>query len=293
LSGLQNKSEPVAVKVTIPRSEGFCYKEAYMPFPGHQTLLRTILKCLLPAVLLISVSACGLKNKFTYFYNDKSDSRSPEIFQEAVIRPGDRLEVKIAGLEPESSLPFYFFSGTGGQSTSNQASPANVFPVSTEGEIDMPVLGRISVGGLKLKEAESVIKSKLENLIRVPVVQVRIFNYMVTVLGEVKLPGYLLIPNNRINILELLAMAGDITANGNRKEVIVIRKSGDTEQQITIDLTSNSLFSSPGFHIRQNDVVYVRPNASGMLQPTLFRSTGPFALSVVSIFFTALLFFAR
>ena len=264
-----------------------------MPFSGLQILLRTILKSLLPAVLLLFVSGCGLKNKFTYFYNDSSSKGNPEVFQDAVIRPGDRIEVKIAGLEPESSLPFYFFSGSGTQSTNNQANPANVFPVSTEGEIDMPVLGKISVGGLKLKEAESVIKSKLENLIRVPVVQVRIFNYMVTVLGEVKLPGYLLIPNNRINILELLAMAGDITPNGNRKEVIVIRKSGDTEQQITIDLTSNTLFSSPGYHIRQNDVVYVRPNASGMIQPTLFRSTGPFALSVISIFFTAFLFLAR
>ena len=262
-----------------------------MPFSGSKNLLPTILKTLVPAFMLMAASGCGLKKKFTYFYNDKGSSA--ELFQEAVIRHGDRLEVKIAGLEPESSLPFYFFSGSGTQGTSNQASPSNVFPVSSEGEIHIPVLGKVPVVGLKLKEAETAIKAKLENLIRVPVVQVRIFNFMVTVLGEVKSPGYILIPNNRINILELLAMAGDVTPNGNRKEIIVIRKSGESEEQFSIDLTSNTLFASPGYHLRQNDIVYVRPNASGILQPTLFRSTGPFALSVISILFTAFLFLAR
>jgi polysaccharide export outer membrane protein len=262
-----------------------------MPLSGSQKLLHTILKHLLAAVLLFWVSACGLKKKFTYFYNDKGSPQ--ELYQEAVINPGDRLEVKIAGLNPESALPFYYFSGSGSQASNNQTSPPNVFPVGPEGEIHIPVLGKVSVAGLKLKEAESAITSKLENLIRVPVVQVRIYNFMVTVLGEVKSPGYLQIPNNKINILEILAMAGDITANGNRREVIVIRKSGETENQYTIDLTSNTLFSSPGYHIRQNDIVYVRPNASGILQPTLFRSTGPIALSMLSIFFTALVFMAR
>jgi len=141
--------------------------------------------------------------------------------------------------------------------------------------------------------AEKVLKEKLQNLIRVPVVQIRISNFMVAVLGEVKTPGYFKIPNNRINILELLAMAGDVTSNANRQEIMVIRKAGESEQNIMLNLTSTSLFSSPGFQLKQNDVVYIRPNKTGLLQPTLFRSTGPLTLSAISIIFSTLVIILR
>jgi polysaccharide export outer membrane protein len=237
-------------------------------------------------------SSCNLKNKYVYLFNNPKGS---EIIQhvEPVIQKGDRLEIKIAGLEPESSLPFYFSTGTGTQAIANIENPSNVFLVNEDGEIDMPVIGKIKLQGLNIRDAEFAVKSKLQNIIRVPVVQVRIFNYMVAVLGEVKMPGYYKVPNNRINILELIAMAGDVTLNANRNEVMLIRQTGEGEKTIFIDLTSGSVFSSPGFNLRQNDIVYVRPNKSGLLQPTLLRSTGPIALSALSVILTMMVFFIR
>ena len=238
-------------------------------------------------------TSCGLKSRFTYFYNQTDNLKNESVAPEIIIQQGDKLEVKIAGLEPESSLPFYFSSGAGNSSMGNSESPPNVFQVNDQGEIDMPVLGKIAVQGLSLIAAEKVLKEKLQNLIRVPVVQIRISNFMVAVLGEVKTPGYFKIPNNRINILELLAMAGDVTSNANRQEIMVIRKAGESEQNIMLNLTSTSLFSSPGFQLKQNDVVYIRPNKTGLLQPTLFRSTGPLTLSAISIIFSTLVIILR
>jgi polysaccharide export outer membrane protein len=251
------------------------------------------LKRLFIFFIALSVSSCGLKSKFIYLYNDSEKITGKTDYYEATIQSGDRLEIKIAGLEPESALPFYFNSGNPGQQLMAQDNPANVFQVNEEGQIDMPVLGTIVLKGLKIKEAESLIKEKLQNLIRVPVVQVRIHNFMVSILGEVKSPGYYRIPNNRITILELLAMAGDISINGNRKEILVIRKGKEGNQPYVLDLTSNSIFNSPAFYLNQNDVVYIRPNNTGLIQPTLVRTTGPFVLSVISILFTTVIFLIR
>jgi polysaccharide export outer membrane protein len=257
-------------------------------FRSSIVLLR-IASCFFFLSIFVS---CGLKNRYVYFYNQTENLKSQTNASDVIIKQGDKLEVKIAGLEPQSSLPFYFSSGSNSP-ISNSESPPNVFQVNDQGEIDMPVLGKITLQGLSLSAAELVLKEKLQGLIRVPVVQIRISNFMVTVLGEVKAPGYYKIPNNRINILELLAMAGDLTSTSNRQEIMVIRKAGENEEVIMMDLTSNSLFSSPGFQLKQNDVVYIRPNNTGLLQPTLFRSIGPLTLSAISIIFSTLVIILR
>ena len=241
-------------------------------------------------LLLVLINSCGLKKQYVLFHNQ---TEKPELNTSGIaakIRQGDRLEIKIAGLEPESALPFYFFLGSGIQ-TNNMDSPPNTFIVNSKGEVSIPVIGELMVAGLQLEDAEELLRNKLKTIIKTPVVQVRIFNYMVAVLGEVRAPGYYRIQNNRITILEVLAMAGDLNSNANRKEVQVWRKNSGELKSYTVDLTSTSLFNSPVFNLEQNDVVYITPNRSGLLQPTLLRTAGPLGISLVSLILTTMTFF--
>lgn len=264
-------------------------------FPGScpsSTFFRGFCQRLFILFFLVAcTTGCGLRNRFVYLNNKSAGFQTSLSSNSAVIRPGDRLEIKIAGLEPQSSLPFYFTTGTTQQASTD--SPVNVYFVNSKGEISIPVLGFIPVAGLNLEAAEALICDKLKDVIKSPVVSVRIFNFIVSVLGEVKSPGYIKIINNRVNIFELIAMAGDISITGDRKSVTVWRKAGNELRPYEIDLTSTAVFQSPVFELQQNDVVYVKPNKTGLFQPTLFRSATPLALSAVSIILTTMLFFYR
>ncbi len=226
--------------------------------------------------------------------NDDQKSVSANVkYSSAIIQAGDRLEIKIAGLEPESALPFYFSSGAGSSAAIGQESPPNTFVVDSKGDVAIPIMGKIKLAGLNREEAEISIIDKLKELIKAPVVQVRIFNFMVSVLGEVKTPGYIKIINNKANLLEVLAMAGDLTSNADRKEIIIWREENNERKEYLVDLTSTSIFSSPVFLVKQNDLIYIRPNKTGLIQPTLLRSTAPMAMSIVSLILTTMLFFYR
>lgn len=241
--------------------------------------------------ILFLTESCRLRNRFEYFYNSSPGYKTVLPSFSHIISVGDRLEVRIAGLEPQSSLPFSF--STGGVQTASGDNPANNYLVNSKGEVNIPVLGSIKMAGLKMEEAESVIRNRLVDLIKSPVVSVRITNFTVSVLGEVKIPGNYKILNNRITVLDLVAMAGDVTVNGDRTSVIVWRREANEIKPNEIDLTSTAIFQSPVFELQQNDIVYVKPNKSGLLQPTLFRTAAPLALSLASISLSILILFIR
>jgi polysaccharide export outer membrane protein len=242
-------------------------------------------------LLFMGSTACNLKRKYIYFNNSGPGYKTAPASFSPQINIGDRLEIKIAGLEPQSSLPFSFSSGPVQPTTGEN--PAINYLVNSNGEVSIPVLGPIPVAGLQLEQAEALIRNKLIDLIKSPVVSVRISNFMISVLGEVKLPGYYRVTNNRITILEIIAMAGDITINGDRKSVIVWRKEAGETKPYEIDLTTTAIFQSPVFELRQNDVVYIKPNKSGLLQPTLFRTAAPILLSIGSIGISILILLLR
>jgi len=245
-------------------------------------------------ILFLLTNSCGLKQRFVYLNNGEQNSVSTNVkYNSAIIQVGDRVEIKIAGLEPESALPFYFSSGPGSSTGGNQETPSNTFLVDSKGDVAIPILGKVQLAGFNREDAEKALSEKLKELIKTPVVQVRIFNFMVSVLGEVKIPGYIKIVNNKANLFEVLAMAGDLTTNADRSEIIIWREENNERKEYLVDLTSKSIFSSPVFLVKQNDLIYVRPNKTGLTQPTLLRSTGPMAMSIVSLILTTMLFFYR
>src|SRR5690606_20046734 len=124
--------------------------------------------------------------------------------------------------------------------------------VDAEGYIEYPVLGKIKLGGLSRPEAMSHMKTLLAEYIIDPGVTIQITNFKVTVLGEVSNPGSFNLPNERITILEALGLAGDLTINGVRENILIIREIGSEKTFHRLNLTSSDIFNSPVYYLKQN-----------------------------------------
>jgi polysaccharide export outer membrane protein len=146
------------------------------------------------------------------------------------------------------------------------------------------VLGKINVLGKTKNELEVILKEKLKPFLKEsPVVNVRMVNYKISVLGEVNRPNSYTITNEKVNILEALALAGDLTIYGKRDNVKLMRESATGEREVvTIDLTDENLIYSPYFYLQQNDVLYVEPNKTRKRNSKYSALTGQI-LSGVSV----------
>ena len=143
--------------------------------------------------------------------------------------------------------------------------------VDNRGNIDFPVLGTLHIGGLTKGEAESLIREKLkENTI----VTVRMANYKISVIGEVNRPGTFTISNEKVNLFEALAMAGDMTVYGLRDNVRLIREDADGHQHIiTLNMNRADIIQSPYYYLQQNDILYVTPNKTKAKTADISAST--------------------
>jgi polysaccharide export outer membrane protein len=166
------------------------------------------------------------------------------------------------------------------------------YTVNKKGDIDFPVLGAVHVAGLTREEIAAHIKDKLitGNLVKDPVVTVEFMNLTVSVLGEVIRPGRINIDKDKLTLLDALSMAGDLTVYGKRDNVLVQREENGKKVHYKVDLNSGKdLYASPVYHLQQNDVVYVEPNAVRARQSTVngnnVRSTS-FWISLASLLTT-------
>ena len=132
--------------------------------------------------------------------------------------------------------------------------------IDANGNIEFPVLGNIKLGGLTKNEANSLLKSKLKVYINDPLVTIRLANFTISILGEVKNPGTFTIQDERVSLPEALGLAGDLTIYGRRDNVILIREINGKKQYAKLDLRSVNIMNSSNYYLTQNDVIYVEPN---------------------------------
>jgi polysaccharide export outer membrane protein len=141
------------------------------------------------------------------------------------------------------------------------------FQVDQNGNIEYPQLGSLHVEGLTKEQTSDLIRSKLDTLLEQPSVIVRFLNFKISVLGEVKSPGTFTLPTERVTILEALGLSGDVTDFGRKNNVMVVRENSNGQiERGRIDLTSDSMFSSPFYRLQQNDVVFVESNGRKLQQ---------------------------
>ena len=155
-----------------------------------------------------------------------------------------------------------------------------------------PVLGTIVVKGLTTLELTDYLETNLKAYLVAPIVNIQLINFKISVMGDVKSPGAYTVPNERITILEALVLAGDLTIQGKRKNVLLIREIDGKKIFITLDLTNRKLFKSPYYYLAQNDVIYVEPNKARLNSSAVGSNTGVI-LSSVSILITLLSILTR
>ena len=214
-------------------------------------------------------------------------------------QPGDKLSIFVHSRD-EKLMELFNISGRNGGNNNMTAGGQNYAPytVDNNGEIDFPVLGNIKIQGLTRDEVGKLIKHELVNnsLCKDPIVTVAFYNMNFSVLGNA-VTGVKQINKDRITLLEAIAM-GDLNIDGLRKNILVMRQEGDQQVPYRVDLTSaESVYNSPVYYIRQNDVIYVEPNdkykrnstvmANSAYQPTFWMSLASF-LTTMTLFFIKL-----
>lgn len=176
------------------------------------------------------------------------------------IQPNDVLGIKVFSSELELAAPFNLNSDQlNANLISIEAIQLNGYLVSQKGEIDFPVLGSLKWQGLSITEAKDTLVGKLKKYLKDPVVNLRLLNFRVTVSGEVRKPGAFNILNERISLLDALALAGDLTDYADRKDVLLVRENGGVKSLNKIDLQSAKFFQSEYYYLKQNDLIYVKP----------------------------------
>ena len=220
-----------------------------------------------------------------------------------VIQPDDILLINVSGENPSAALPFnqgatsynaptYIGATATTETVYGRAADTRLgYLVATDGTINFPVLGSLNLKDKTLAQAQDTIQHLLEPYLKGPLVNIRFLNYKVTILGEVAHPGTYTIPNQQINLLQALGLAGDMTIFGKRVNVLVIREKDGKRAYGRINMNnSEDLFESPFYNLQQNDVVYVQPRKSKLwnTDQTAIRNVSIMAtvLSAISILVT-------
>lgn len=258
---------------------------------------------LMLGILAAAVSACHAPSKVVYMPEAEGIPASmlnqSQTVVDPILGPGDLLNIRIYSADQAAVAPFnkgqYItpegnigVANSGSSNTNNTENSTEYYLVNTQGDIEMPVIGEIHVAGLNKQQLSELIASEIypKYVKTSPTVEVRLMNFKVTVLGQVKSPGVYTSKNERLNILEALAMAGDLDIMGDRENVMLIRNNPDGTREVQrLNLHDRNLLLSPYFNLHQNDFIYVEPNRSakaGAWQMHQGWSTGIAVVSGVS-----------
>lgn len=213
-------------------------------------------------LLLFIFQSCANKKDVLYFQDsEKYKALSTDIpFQRIVVN--DILSVSISTTNINAAIPYNTQSTNNAFVNSVDLVRLQGYIVSNEGMIDLPIIGKVLAKGKTFLELEKDIQKLLEDgdHLKNPKVNIRLLNSKFTVIGEVNTPGTFTFIDNNISLLQALGFAGDLTINGKRKDVILIREEDGKKTITHIDLTSTDWFDTPYYYIKQNDVIVVNPN---------------------------------
>lgn len=253
--------------------------------------LKDSILLLLLLLTIGSVQSCASKKDVLYFQdNDNTIIEDSKILNQK-IESNDILTVKIYSLDAEASKIYnidLLESSTGANGL--EMIKLKSYLVTDKGEIIMPILGNVVVNNKTTAELEEYLKEKLirEGHLKEPIVTVRILNSKITVLGEVRSPGTYTFAEKNLTLLQALGLAGDLTINGERKDVLLIRQEGNSKTIHHINLTSKTWMSTELFYIKQNDVIIVNPNSAKIKSSGIIGSTAT-VISVISLLLTSFL----
>jgi polysaccharide biosynthesis/export protein len=219
--------------------------------------------CLVFSFLFILLGSCVTQKELEYLQEEnkaKTSFKESEV-PEYRLKPDDELYIQVtsqdeaaAGVFASSKDQSYYVGMMGPYGASLLA-----YSIDKEGNLNLPVIGKIHVSDKTLAEVSGIVKEALGHILNQPVVTVKLVNRYISVLGEVRNPGHYTYSQEKLTIYDAIGLAGDITAYGNRKEVLLIRNENGMNRRININLTVSDILTSNYLNVSPNDIIYVKP----------------------------------
>lgn len=238
-------------------------------------------------VFFVTLLSCGTNKEAIYLQGIQDTAVIDSVFTNPLtIHPGDQLSISLSSLNSEAdAIINQSNSGGGAANTVGGNAGANVigYYVNENGSINMPRLGSIYVEGKTHEQLKDTLQKLLDPYTKNPIVNVRLLNYQITVLGEVTRPGQLIITTPQSDVLQVIGLAGDITSFGRRDNVLLIRKSGSTRIVKRLNLTDPNLFRNPYFQLQPGDFLFVEPNKAKKNQTSLTYQLWPMITGSLSL----------
>ena len=242
--------------------------------------MKTLVTTFLVISLICLLGSCAAPKNVAYFQNAE-DIRGMSLQKEQPVRlrPKDKINIIVSSADPMLVSQFNLTAATGnmrslgstttpkttaGNTSGNSTAQILAYTVDEQGDVNFPVLGKVAVGGKTRQEVADYIRLRLieRDLVRDPIVTVEYVNLSVKILGEVNHPGRIDITKDYFTIIDAIADAGDLTINGQRENVMVMREVDGEDQTYVINLCDRQdMLTSPAFYLQQNDVIYVTPNS--------------------------------
>ena len=212
---------------------------------------------------LMMLSSCVSRKDLVYFQDEFiSNDQMNAAPKQLTYKPDDILTINVSAADALAAQPF----NLGLVSTSTDLLNANgsltnqTYLIDYNGNIEFPVLGTLHLEGMTRIEATEMLKEKISEYAKDPIVNIRLVNFTVTIIGEVSRPGTFTIQDERITLPEALGLANDLTIFGKRNDILLIREIDGVKKFAKIDLTSVNAVISPLYYLQQNDVIVVEPN---------------------------------
>lgn len=242
------------------------------------------IKAIVLIVSIFLITSCASRKEVVYFQDTgKFETLVNTNRSVSKFKVDDLVSIHVSSLNPEASAPFNLYRG---QAEGGFRAEQVDYLVDESGEIDFPVIGKIKIEGLSPEDLRLLLRNRLSDYLKDPIINIRLRNFSVTVLGEVTRPGTYPVNGEQLSILEALGYAGDLTIRGVRNNVLVIRDFNGTKVYTRIDLTSKKMVDSPVYYLTQNDVVYVEPNKSGITASSL-DNRATIVISIASVLITS------
>ena len=234
-------------------------------------MLRTFL-----AILVLQVVfSCSSPAKLILLQDQKSDNQVAQDLVKAV-----KIQESQYRLKPEDRLELNVFSLTD-EKVNFLKEPKFEVVVDSKGQVELPVMGVVSVNGLTIKEAEESLKKVATEFLRSPSVTIKLLNFNVTVIGEVNKQGTFNVPETKVNILEAIGQAGGLTENANRQNVRIVRNENNTVKIYTVDMLEDNSLMTKNYFLQPHDVVIVDPLKANALRQERIATIG-LVISVMS-----------
>ena len=245
-------------------------------------------------IFFVFITSCVPKKSVVYLQGNQNAIASASNNYEPIIQQDDILYIHISSSVIEAAAPFNLESksaSTSGNATGFEALKQS-YLVDNLGNIEFPVLGTLYVAGLTMQKLKSNIKEKLLLYVKDPVINIRILNFKISVLGEVNRPGTISVSSQRITFLEAISQSGDLTLYGKRDNILLIRDFQGTKTYNRIDITKADFVNSPFYYLDQNDVIYVEPKKV-KIDSTAIGPNVTTLISIASFILTTVLIFTR